>query len=310
MRVPPLPQPPKAPRAMSLPLSPAIGTTAGVGRGLLQLMVAVLLFTMLDALAKDLVARYSFVVVLWARFAVQLAIVALVLRHRFASHLRTTVPGLHLARGLTQLAAGACFFASLAHIGLAEATALADLNPVFITLGAALFLGERIGRHRILAVLAAMAGAWMIVRPGTDAFSPAAVLPLLCALFYAANALITRAVGRSEAVATVMVLSSLIGTALVTLALPFHFTGVALPDVPRFVLIGMLGTAAQVLTIRAFSGTEASVLAPFGYVGIVFATLWGVIFFAEWPDGMTLAGALVIVLAGLYVWHRETRVRR
>lgn len=295
---------------MSLPLSPPRAVPAGIGKGLLQLICAVLLFTLLDALAKDLVARYSFVTVLWARFAVQLALVALFLRGQFPVHLRTAIPGLHLARGLTQLAAGGCFFASLAHIGLAEATALADLNPVLITLGAALFLGERLGPHRIGAVLAALCGAWMILRPGTEAFTPAAILPLLCATFYAANALITRAVGRTEPVATVMVLSSLIGTFLVTLALPFFWSPVALADLPRFVAIGALGTMAQVLTIRAFSSTEASVLAPFGYVGIVFATTWGLIFFGEWPDGMTLAGALVIVLAGVYVWHRETRVRR
>ncbi len=295
---------------MSLRLQPNPVATTGIGRGLIQLIVAVFLFTLLDSLAKDLVARYSFVVVLWARFAVQLVLVALYLRRDFPAHLRTARPGLHLARGLTQLAAGGCFFASLAHIGLAEATALADLNPVFITLGAALFLGERIGIHRISAVLAAMAGAWMIIRPGTDAFSPAAILPLLCAAFYAANALITRAVGRTEPVATVMVLSSLIGTGMVTLALPFHIEPVAIADIPRFLAIGALGTVAQVLVIRAFSTTEASVLAPFGYVGIVFAMLWGVLFFGEWPDRMTLAGALVIVLAGLYVWYRETRVRR
>ena len=247
---------------MTLPLSPTQGAAAGIGRGLLQLLGAVLLFTMLDALAKDLVARYSFVIVLWARFAVQLALVALYLRGSFPAHLRTAVPGLHIARGLTQLGAGAFFFASLAHIGLAEATALADLNPVFITLGAALFLGERIGAHRIGAVLAALVGAWMIVRPGTDAFSPAAILPLLCALFYAANALITRAVGRSEPVATVMVLSSLIGTGLVTLALPFYFAPVAMADIPRLIGVGVMGTLAQVLVIRAFGSTEAFANTP------------------------------------------------
>jgi len=295
---------------MTLPLSPPRVASTGVGRGLMQLLCAVLLFTLLDSLAKDLVARYSFIVVLWARMAVQLVLVTLYLRRAFPAHLRTSMPGLHVARALTQVAAGGCFFASLAHIGLAEATALADLNPVFITLGAALFLGERIGIQRIGAVLVALAGAWLIIRPGTDAFSPAAVLPLLCAVFYAVNALITRAVGQTEPVATVMVLSSLIGTGLVSLALPFHIEPVAMADIPRFVAIGMLGTVAQVLVIRAFSTTEASVLAPFGYVGIVFATLWGLIFFGEWPDRMTLAGALVIVLAGLYVWYRETRVRR
>jgi drug/metabolite transporter (DMT)-like permease len=280
------------------------------GAGLVHLVLAILLFTLLDAMAKGLVARHSFVTVLWARMAVQLLLVALYLRHRLPRHVGTAMPGLHLARAVTQLAAGGFFFASLAHIGLAEATALADLNPVLITLGAALFLGERIGPHRMLAVAAAMAGAWMILRPGTEAFTPAALLPLLSALSYAANALITRAVGQTEPVATTMVLSSLIGTGLVTLTLPFHLGPVPLADIPLFLGIGALGTLAQVLTIRAFSTTEASVLAPFGYVGIVFATLWGLVFFGEWPDGMTLAGALVIVLAGLYVWHRETRVRR
>jgi drug/metabolite transporter (DMT)-like permease len=293
---------------MTAPVSLPQG--AGVGRGLGQLLLAILLFTLLDVLAKDLVARMPFVQVVWARFAVQLVLVLLFLRAEILPMLRTPVPGLHLARALTQLGAGGFFFASLAHIGLAEATALADINPVLITLGAALFLGERLGPRRIAAVLVSMAGAWMILRPGSDTFSPAAILPLLGAVCYAAGALITRAVGRTEPVARVMLLSSLICTGIVTLALPFYWVPVLVSDLPRLIAIGMLGTAAQILIIRAFSSTEASVLAPFGYVGIVLATLWGWLFFGEWPDGWTLAGMLVIVMAGVYVWHRETSVRR
>ena len=295
----------------AVPFAADPGRAAGsVGRGLLQLMLAILLFTLLDALAKDLVGRYPVVMVVWARFMVQLVLVALILRRSFGPMMRTRLPFLHAMRALTQLGAGGLFFASLAYIGLAEATALADLNPVLITLGAAVFLGERLGPHRIAAVVAAMAGAFLIIKPGSELFTPAAFLPLLGACCYATNALITRRVGQTESVWTVMVLSSLICTALVTLALPFHLAPVALADVPSFVMIGVMGTAAQVLIIRAFSGTEASVLAPFGYVGIVLATLWGLLFFAEWPDRLTLVGALVIILSGLYVWHRESRARR
>jgi drug/metabolite transporter (DMT)-like permease len=85
---------------------------------------------------------------------------------------------------------------------------------------------------------------------------------------------------------------------------------VARADLPLFALIGLLGSAAQLCMIRAFSLAEASVVAPFGYVGILFAILWGIFLYGEFPDGWTLFGALVIVLAGLYVWHRETQAAR
>jgi drug/metabolite transporter (DMT)-like permease len=81
-------------------------------------------------------------------------------------------------------------------------------------------------------------------------------------------------------------------------------------DLPIFLLIGCLGTGAQLCLIRAFSLAEAGAVAPFAYVGILFATLWGVVLYGEWPDAATVLGALVIVAAGLYVWHRETRARR
>jgi hypothetical protein len=87
------------------------------------------------------------------------------------------------------------------------------------------------------------------------------------------------------------------------------WTPIALADLPLFLLIGVLGTVAQLCLIRSFSVAEASLVAPFTYCGIVFATIWGVLLYDEWPDGWTVVGALVIVGAGLYVWHRETAVR-
>lgn len=71
-----------------------------------------------------------------------------------------------------------------------------------------------------------------------------------------------------------------------------------------------MGALAQFFLIRAFTVAEASAIAPFGYVGIVFATGWGILLFDEWPDAYTLLGALVIAGAGVYVWQRETRASR
>lgn len=284
--------------------TPRIGPT---GRGILLMLVAIFFFTLLDAIAKDLVSRYPVAQVVWARIGVQLVLVALILRRRLPATARTAWPALHLARAVTQIGAGAFFFASLAYIGLAEATALADLNPILITLGAALFLGERLGPHRIAGVFAAMIGALVIIRPGADVFTPAALLPLGCAVCYAANGLLTRAVGARESIWTAMLLTSAIGTAIMTVVLPFVWTPIAAADIPRLIAIGALGTTSQLCLVRAFSLAEASAVAPFSYFGIVLATIWGVLFYGEWPDGPTVLGMLVIVAAGLYVWHRETR---
>jgi drug/metabolite transporter (DMT)-like permease len=279
-------------------------------RGILLMLAAVVFFTAMDAVAKGLLTRYPLPQVIWARFVVMLALVVLINRGRSRAALATAHPWLHLCRSLLQFATVYLFFGSLSHIGLAEAQALTDINPVLITLGAALFLGEKLGPHRIFAIFAAMIGAMIVIRPGLGVFAPAALLPLAAAVTYSAAALITRKVGAVENPWTSMLYVSIYGTTLSTIPLPFFWQTVALADLWQFVLLGALGTGAQLLIVRSFSVAEASAVAPFAYVGLVTATLWGILFFDEYPDRWTVVGALVIVSAGLYVWHRETRIAR
>jgi drug/metabolite transporter (DMT)-like permease len=283
---------------------------SSVSRGVLLMVVAILLFTAMDATAKGLIARYPAPQVIWARFAGQLLIVLLVLNLRTGPLLRTRYPGLHLVRSAFQFGATGLFFLSLGHIGLAEATALTDINPVLITLGAALFLGERLGPRRIAGVVAALIGALIIIRPGAGVFSPWALLPLGAAICYTGNALLTRHIGPKEPVWTSLLHASIFGTAMAALALPFVWVPISAADLALFALVGALGTGAQLCIIRSFSMTEASIVAPFAYLGIVFATFWGVVLYDQWPDRWTVIGALVIVGAGLYVWHRETKAAR
>ncbi len=279
-------------------------------RGILLMLLAIFSFTLMDATVKGLVDRYPAPMLVWMRFLGQFLVVILLLRHRFLAHLRTRFPLAHLARAVTQIGATGLFFTSLAYIGLAEATALIDINPVLITLGAALFLGESLGPRRVFGVVAAMIGALIVIRPGAGIFTPAALLPLIGAICYAANALITRWIGRQENAWTSMVFTSVICTAIASLSLPFFWVPVLADDLPRFALIGVLGTMAQLCLIRSFTLAEAASVAPFAYVGILFASVWGYLFFGNLPDRWTITGALVIVAAGLYVWHRETRAAR
>ena len=285
----------------------AVLTHAGGRRGILYLAAAIFAFTAMDAVAKHLVGIYPAVEVVWIRYIGQLAFVTVYLNRRLAGAIVTRLPGWHLARAMTQLGATALFFLSLTHLGLAEATALADINPVLITVGAAIFLGERLGRARIIGVGLAAIGALVVIRPGMGVFTIAAVLPILCAFCYASNMLLTRHVGQREPPWAAMVYTALFGTILTSAVLPFDFLPIAGADLPYVVLLALLGSVAQLLTIRAYSLTEAAALAPFGYLDMVFATLWSITLFNAWPDGPTLIGALVIAMAGLYVWRSEIK---
>lgn len=276
-------------------------------KGIGYLAAAIFAFTAMDALAKHLVAIYPTAEVVWARNIGQLIFVALYLNRRLPQAVKTRLPGLHFARSLTQLGATGFFFVSLNYVGLAEATALADINPVLITLGAALFLGETLTRARVVGLGVAMVGALIVIRPGMGVFSAAAALPIICAFSYAGNMLLTRAVGSRESPWAAMFYAALFGTIVTSALLPFVWQPLTLQDLGLFAVVGLLGAVAQLLTIRAYSLTEASVLAPFGYLDMVYAMFWSIAAFGHWPDGATLAGALVIALAGIYVWRQENR---
>jgi drug/metabolite transporter (DMT)-like permease len=276
--------------------------------GIFLMLLAIVFFTAMDAAAKDLIQRYAPPQVIWARFFGQSVLVlAFLAPMGIRRHLATKHSWAHMVRSAFQLGATSFFFLSLAHIGLAEATAIADVSPVLITLGAALFLGERLGVRRIGAVIVALMGALIIIRPGLGVFTPAAFLPLMCALCYAGNALMTRHIGMREGPWTSLLHAALVGTVAIGLILPFYWQPIATGDLWKFGLIGLLGSLAQFAIIRAFSMAEASVIAPFTYAGIIFATFWGYVLFAEVPDGMTVLGAVVIIGSGLYLWREESR---
>lgn len=286
------------PPGLSGRLSPA---TAGI----LIMLAGLVLFTLMDALAKHLTLHYPTLQVVWARYAGQTLLIVLLMARRLPGLLRSRHPGLQSLRSICQFGATALFFLSLSHLGLAEATALMDINPVLITLGAALFLGERIGPRRLAGIAVALVGAMIIIRPGTGVFTPASLLPLAAAVCYAGFALLTRAIGGRDGVGTSLLYAAALGTLVTSALLPFSWQPIAAGDIWAFLAIGGLGVAGQMCLIRAFSLAEAGVIAPFGYCGLIFATCWGWLFFGNLPDRWTVAGMLVIAGAGLYVWHRE-----
>jgi drug/metabolite transporter (DMT)-like permease len=275
-------------------------------RAILMMILGILSFTLMDSSVKALAPRVGVLPTLWARYAGQMLFVLILIAPRIRSVVRTRYPKLQFLRSVLLMGATGFFFTSLSLIPLSDAAALMAVNPVLITLGAALFLGEALGPRRILGIAIAMVGALIVIRPGSAVFSAAALLPLAAAACYSAYALLTRRVGPDEDVWTSLFYTGLVGTVLLSILVPFAWVPADGVSILLMGLAALFGTVGQLLIIRSFSTGEAAMLAPFSYTGLIFATLWGVLLFSELPDIWTIAGALVIAGAGLYVWHRET----
>ncbi|WP_415403439.1 DMT family transporter [Tateyamaria sp. SN3-11] len=277
-------------------------------RAILLAIAAIFCFGIMDISVKAVSPFTGPIPALWARYAGQMLIVLVLVAPRLRSVAHSQYPKLQVARSVLLMLATFFFFLALGRIGLAEATAVMSMNPLLITLGGALFLGEALGPRRIIAILIALIGALIVIRPGSDVFQAASLLPLIAAFCFASYTLITRRLGPDEDVWTSLFYTGLVGSVILTAIVPFHLAPLKPTAIALLCVIGAAGTLGQLMLIRALSMAEAGMLAPFNYSGLVFAVIWGVVLFGEVPDALTVLGALVIAGAGIYVWHRETRV--
>lgn len=276
-------------------------------RAILFMIGAIFCFSCMDAIAKGISLRSGPVMALWARYTGQMIFVLILVAPRLKTVVRTNYPGFQFLRSVFLLCATASFFTGLSYLGLAEMTAIMDVNPVLITLGAALFLGESLGPRRIAGIGVALIGAMIIIRPGSGVFSWAAIFPLSAAVFYSAYSLATRYIGAREDPWTSLVYAALLGSFVTSALVIWNWQTPDMITILLMLALAMVGTCGQLFFIRAFSEGEAAMLAPFAYIGLIFATLWGALAYGEFPDLWTMVGAVVVVGAGLYVWHRETR---
>ena len=270
---------------------------------------AVLCFTVLDATVKLLADRYPIPLLVWARYAVQLLVILVWLLPRMGTRLfRTPRPKLQLVRAAILPLSSLCFFSALKYLPLAEATAINYGTPILVIILAVIFLGERMTRPRIALVLAGIAGMFLIVRPGSVVFQGAALWALGSAGFYGVFQILTRILAGEDS-RVLLFYPALVGTAMLTVLLPWFGIGFAMPwaDVALIGIAGMLGTFGHFLFILAFQQAPASALSPFTYMQLVFATMIGWVMFGTFPDAWTIAGMAVIGGSGLLITLHERR---
>ncbi|WP_245593546.1 DMT family transporter [Azospirillum halopraeferens] len=285
--------------------APAETARAATRAGIAWMVATTFLFVSQDAITRMLVQSYPVPEVAWARFSVHLALAAVLVGWQSPRLMVSRRPGLQLVRSLLLLTITLLATTALGILPFVDVTAILNATPVLITVLSIPLLGERVGWRRWLAVLVGFAGAMMIIGPASGMFQWTVLLPLGAALANALYQIVTRMLKTSDPTLTTFFYTSIVGTVLCSLALPFVWVTPDATGAALMVLLGVLGAGSHYCMIRAYTAAPAGVVAPFGYTTLVWATLWSLVIFAEVPGLLTLAGAAVIVASGVYILYRE-----
>ncbi|KAA0969087.1 DMT family transporter [Aureimonas fodinaquatilis] len=277
--------------------------------GILLTIIVGMCFASMDALAKAMTASISVLFVVWGRnfFHTLLVTATLAYREKGFGFVRTRHPMLHSVRSLCLLTTGLLMYYSLKYIPLADATAVLFFAPVFVTALSVVFLKEKIGWHRIFAVIAGFIGVLLVVRPGLAGTNPYLLLPLAGVGFHSIYLLMTRRLVVEEKAATTQFYSTIAGVIVMTAVVIPIWQTPSTENWTLLFLIGAIGAAGHSFLVKAFSYAPASLLTPFLYSQVIFASAISVIWFGDDMHPLTIVGTCILVLSGLYIWWRENR---
>lgn len=278
-------------------------------RGVLLMLAAVAIFSVMDAMLKMLATRYPVAQVAGMRGLASLPFILAVyaLQGKLAM-LRPHTPSLHIVRGVLAIGMMFTFVYAVRYQSLTGVYAIFMIAPILIVALAAMFLHERTGAGSWIAVIVGLSGVWILLSPSSSDFQRgASIAALLSALAYAVTALTARRLTRTDTSES-MIFSFLVivGFGGCAIALP-GWQSIAASDLLLLACIGAVGAAAQHCITDAFRYAAASTLAPIEYTALVWGLgldwfLWNTV-----PTAVMLFGAALIVAAGLYVVRRETR---
>jgi drug/metabolite transporter (DMT)-like permease len=280
-------------------------------RGIVWMLATMLCFITLDAIMKYAMDFYPLVQVTWARFFFATIFAALLCRKNLLTYAQTQRPMLHSGRAILLMITTGLFNAGVWQMPLATATSIMFLSPILVTMLSIFLLSEHVGIRRWLSIAVGFAGALIIVSPWNEAAASLGTGPLFLLAAALTNALyqITTRQLRGDHHLTMLLYTASAGAIITSALVPWHWQT---PDIKGWALLigsGAAGCLGHLCIIKAFQSAPASVVAPFGYSSLIWATLFGVTIWQEWPGLNTWIGAGLIILAGLYIFFRERKLK-
>lgn len=273
-------------------------------RGIALFLAAMLLFSLLDATAKHLSQTFPVSMLVWARYTLHCLLMVVFLAPSMGAKLvATRRPLAQIVRGVMLVIVTGFGIAALQRMPLAETTALVFITPLLVTVLAVPLLKERIPPARWAAVVLGFCGVLLIARPGGAMTGTGVAFALIAALAYSLYQILTRQLAGLEHPISMLFYTALMGTVVMTLGLPWFWDG-PMPDPEQALLIaslGIYGGSGHFLLIRAFRLAPASLLSPFLYVQLIWATALGWLVFGHFPDALAMTGMAIIAASGLSI---------
>lgn len=284
----------------------------GNARGALFMAIAMAAFTCNDALVKSVTHTMNTGQILFVRGLMTSALV-LVIAWRMGAlgSWRTILQPAVALRLAAEIFASLTFISALGAMPLANVSAILQSLPLAVTLGAALFLGEQVGWRRWLAIIVGFAGVIIVVRPGPEGFSLAAIYAIASVIGAATRDLATRRIRSDVSTLFISVVTAIVITLVGgVLIMPMGgWQPMSLEIVGRLAVASVLLLVGYQTIVNAMRVGEISFVAPFRYMSLIWAIVIGFLFFGELPDLWMTAGVSIIVASGLYTFYRENRRR-
>lgn len=275
-------------------------------RGMLFMVIAYGFITINDASMKWTLTSLPIAQAIFTRglFAL-LFLIAISLCLGRLRDLRWRNPGAQIACAITFTISMFCFVTSLSYLPLAFAVVIISSGPIYVTVLAPVFLGERVGWWRRTAVLLGFAGTIVVMQPGTDGFSWPMFLPLIAALFNAIREMIIRRVIGTESSISMVLTAMAFVTCVAAMSMPFVWQAPSVSDVGLLALAGASLSVGLVLVFEAIRSADVSIVSPFQYSGILWASLAGFLVWSDVPTFPTALGATLIIAGGIIILWRE-----
>ena len=275
-------------------------------RGVLWMLGAVFSFALMAVAVRELLRHMDVLQILALRTLVTLLIVCATIPRHGLAPLRTRRVPVHAVRALVHVGGQFCWMYALGALTLATVFAIEFTMPVWAAILAALFLGERLNRGRIVQLVLGLAGIAIILRPGFGAFHPAALVMVLGSMLYASSMIFTKHLSASDSALAVIFWMSAIQLPLTfALAAPAWVAPV-LADLPWIIAVGSGSFIAHYSMTRAMKLADATVVTPIDFVRLPLIAVVGAVFYSEPFDPMVIAGAAVIFAGTYYSLSRET----
>ena len=272
-------------------------------------LLAWVMLPIMDGFAKYLSSTIPVLQITWSRYFFTVVIALPVILIFFKKNFKwTEQPKLQLIRGLLLFCANILFFYSISVISLAKALTLAFIAPLIVTIFSPIFLGEKVGIRRWLAVIVGFFGSLIVLRPGFVEINLASIAALGTGILYGFYLIVTKKLHKSDHPLLTLLLTGVVGAIIGSLIVPSIWVQPSIQEWYMMFAIGFFASIGHLFLILSLKYADASKLAPFGYFEIIPNMLIGFYFFNHLPSNIDFLGLIIIVLSGLYIFKSERNI--